>query len=518
MGHTRTENARRNIISSFLSWSTGLLLPFFIRIVLISRLSADYVGLTGLFSSILSFLALADLGIGSAFIYLMYKPFAENDTDTICALLNMYRKCYRIAGCVILILGLCLIPFLPNLIHGEIPDEINLTAFYLIMLSNTCIGYFFFEYKVSLFNADQRTDILNYIGLGIRILIYALQLFVLLCYSSFYLYCIVLPTTSLIKNLLFEGLSRRMYPQYVCRGKLSPEILKDLKSRTAGLFIGKFSGVLTYSLDDVILSAFLGLTSLAKFMNYNMIIYHLTEFMMSVLDSIRPGIGNSLITEDQGKNFHDLKTFQVLYMWLNGWVAACLFCLLQPFIRFWVGADMLLPNSMVYIFCLYYISNKMNDICFQYRNAAGLWWHERYRCVIAGVSNVLFDLVLVQKLGIAGVLISTILYQFIFDMFWGVTILFRNYFTDYKKWEYLKLTFYCLLASAIGCLISGWACRLIPVLDGRSISVILRLLERGLIATLISNAIFWLFYRWLPEYKNVCELAKKILHRNFSKQ
>ena len=518
MEHTRTENARRNIISSFLGWITGLLLPFLIRIVLISRLSADYLGLTGLFFSIFAFLSLADLGIGTAIAYLMYKPIAEKDTDTICALLNLFRKCYRISGCVILILGICLIPFLPNLISGEVPEDIDLTTFYLIMLFNTCIGYLFFEYKSSLFYADQRNDILNYIGLGSRILTYGIQLFVLINYSSFYLYCIALPVTTMIRNLLLEVLSRKIYPQYVCRGKLSSELLKDLKSRTAGLFIGRVSSALTYSLDDIILSAFLGLLPLAKFMNYNMIDSRISEFMISVVDGVRPSIGNSLITESQEKNYHDLKTFQLLYMWINGWAVACLFCLFQPFIRFWVGADMLLPDIMVYIFCLYYISRKMNDICFQYRNAAGLWWKERHRCIVAGISNVLFDFILVQKLGIAGVLLSTILYQFIFDLFWGVIILFRNYFTDYTMWDYLKLTFYCLLATAIGCLISGWACGFIPVLDGRGLNVILTLLERGILATLISNVILWLFYSRLPEYKKVCELVKKLLHRNFSKQ
>ena len=518
MEHTRTENAKRNIISSFIGWSTGLLMPFFIRILLISRLNADYLGLTGLFQSILTFLCLADLGISSAFAYLMYKPLAEKDTDTICALLNTYRKCYRISGCVILILGLCLIPFLPNLIQGEVPTEIDLTTFYLIMLANTCIGYFLFEYKASIFNADQRNDILNYIGMGIRILIQVLQLFVLYFFSSFYLYCIVLPVTTLIRNLLFEGLSRKIYPEYVCRGKMSPELLKELKSQTAGLLIGRVSAVLIYSLDNIIISAFLGLTSLAKFMNYSLIDSRITELMISMVESVRPSIGNSLITESQEKNYRDLKTFQILYMWINGWVAACMFCLFQPFIRFWVGADMLLPNSIVYIFCLYYMSRKMNDICFQYQNAAGLWWQQRHRCIVAGISNVLFDFILIQKFGIAGVLISTILYQFIFDMIWGAIILFRNYFTDYTMWGYLKLTFYCLLASAAGCLTSGWVCGFIPVLDGRGLNVILGLVERGIIATLVSNVILWLFYSRLPEYKNAYELAKKVLHRNRSEQ
>ena len=96
MGESRTKNAVRNIIWGVIERIAALLIPFICRTVFIKILGAEYLGLGSLFTSILSVLSISELGFGTAIVFSMYKPIAEEDNDTICALLNAYRKIYKI--------------------------------------------------------------------------------------------------------------------------------------------------------------------------------------------------------------------------------------------------------------------------------------------------------------------------------------------------------------------------------------------------------------------------------------
>ena len=127
---SRVENAKRNIIFAVLSRMVGVLFPFAIRTVMLYILGTEYLGLDSLFASVLNFLSLAELGVGSALVYSMYKPIADHDTDQICALLNLYRKLYRYIGTFIFVVGVALVPFLPKLVKGDCPPDVNLYILY----------------------------------------------------------------------------------------------------------------------------------------------------------------------------------------------------------------------------------------------------------------------------------------------------------------------------------------------------------------------------------------------------
>lgn len=124
---------------------------------MIYTIGLSYVGLSGLFSSVLMVLNLAELGIGSAMVYFMYKPMAEENVDEVCALLAVYRKCYRVIGSVILLIGICLFPLLHFLANGEVPSDINLEILFAVYLLNNVLGYFLFAYRRSLLIAAQRS-------------------------------------------------------------------------------------------------------------------------------------------------------------------------------------------------------------------------------------------------------------------------------------------------------------------------------------------------------------------------
>lgn len=196
---SRTQNAIRNIFTGVFNKIIILLFPFVIRTVIIKKLGTEYLGLSSLFTSILQVLNLTELGFSSAIVFSLYKPIAEKDDNRICSIMNFYKRIYRIIGFIILVMGLIVLPFLPNFIKGSYPSDINLYILYLIYLFNTVITYYLFAYKSALLNAMQRNDIINNVNSITVIIQYILQIIILYCTKNYYIYMIIPKHFNLMK-------------------------------------------------------------------------------------------------------------------------------------------------------------------------------------------------------------------------------------------------------------------------------------------------------------------------------
>lgn len=144
MKFNRTANTTRTFFFGVLSKMITILFPFITRTIIIYKLGAEYVGLTSLFNSVLQILNVSELGISSAISFCLYKPIAEEDNDTINALMALMRKLYKIIGGVILGTGIMIIPFLGNFISGTYPETMNIYILYIIYLLNAVVSYFGF--------------------------------------------------------------------------------------------------------------------------------------------------------------------------------------------------------------------------------------------------------------------------------------------------------------------------------------------------------------------------------------
>lgn len=351
---SRTKNAVRNIGWGITYKVSTLLLPFVVRTVMIYSLGSEYLGLSSLFTSVLNVLSLAELGVGSAMVYAMYKPVAENDTDTVCALLNLYRKIYKIIGTIIIVMGMAIMPFLRNFISGDTPDDVNIYTLFTIYLFNTAGSYLLFAYQASVLNASQRSDVASKVNMFTGIIKNLLQIIVLLFWRNYYGYVILLPITSCAANIILAVCARNMYPQYVCRGKVKPQLAKEIKGKVMALFAVKITSVIYNSVDSIVISAFLGLVALAKYNNYYYIMNAVISIVTVVFTSIVSSIGNSIVLESDEKNYKDYMNLSFVNAWIVGWCTVCLFCLYQPFMRLWVGESLMYEMGVVICFCVYF--------------------------------------------------------------------------------------------------------------------------------------------------------------------
>ena len=151
----RTENTIKNASIGLSGQMISCIMSFIVRTVFVSTLTKEYLGVSGLFTNILTMLSLAELGIGNAIIFSMYKPVAENNEELLKQLLNFYGKVYRTVGIVVGIAGVSLSPFLGFFIK-DMPNIPHLQLIYILYLSNT-VGFLFYAYKCSVLDANQNS-------------------------------------------------------------------------------------------------------------------------------------------------------------------------------------------------------------------------------------------------------------------------------------------------------------------------------------------------------------------------
>lgn len=305
MANSRTRNATRNMMFGTLLKIYQMIVPFLMRTVMIYFMGVQYVGLNSLFTSILQVLNLAELGVGSAMVYSMYKPIAEEDTATICALMRLYKIYYRIIGCVIAVAGLLATPLIPFFVKGSIPENLDLHILYLLNLAATVFSYWLFAYKNSLLMAHQRTDVTSKISLAINTVQFLTQFLMIYVFRNYYLYLIVAIVSQITNNIITSIIVSKMYPDYYPKGKLDANTVGSINGRIKDLFIAKFGGVVLNSADTIVISAFLGLTLLAVYQNYYFVMSSVCGIMEILLTSITAGLGNSYITESKEKNYTD---------------------------------------------------------------------------------------------------------------------------------------------------------------------------------------------------------------------
>lgn len=500
----RTKNATRNIIFGAILKVYQLLIPFVMRTLIIYLLGVQYLGLNSLFGSVLQVLNLAELGVGSAMVYSMYKPIAEDDETTICALMKLYKIYYRIIGSVICILGLILLPFIPKLVNEDIPEDINIYILYLMNLVATILSYWLFAYRNSILQAHQRIDVTSKVMLITETIKYVLQIAVLVIYHNYYYFVLVILLTQILTNVMTAIVAYKMYPQFQPKGKLPKEQIKTINGRIRDLFTSRLGSVIVNASDTIVISAFLGLTTLAIYQNYFYIITAVIGMITIIFTSVTAGIGNSLIVEKPEKNFLDLQKFTFIIAWIAGVCVSCFVCLFQPFIKVWVGKDLLLDFPVIICFSIYFFVFEINQLLNAYKDAAGIWHEDRFRPLITGIVNIGLNLIMVQFIGVYGIILSTVLSMLFVGMPWLLhnlfTVLFdRKYLKPYLK----KLLMYAIVIF-VTTVVNYQICNLFVLPD------ILLIIVRLLICLIIPNIMFFIIYYHMPEFKLSIQLLDKM--------
>ena len=407
---SRSQYVARNTAVTLLTQLVKNVLGFVSRTVFIWVLGKELLGVNSLFTEILTVLSFAELGIGNAFVYSLYKPLAERDDEKLASLMRLYAKAYKGIGVLVGVLGLCLLPFLKMLIGDVAVDDSLLYSVFLLYIFNSAVSYFF-VYKTSLIVADQKNYIVLIAQEGFHAVQVAVQVAALLLTSDYVLFMAVNVVCTIGTNAFLAHKADKMYPFLASKGArpLSPEERAEIVANVKSLVVYKLGSTVLGGTDSIFISAIINVVTVGFYSNYKLLVDLFTSLGSQVVSSITASVGNVNASEGKERKQSIFEGLLCASAWFFGLSAVGLLLLSNNFIRLWVGSDYVLDMASVAAIVGAFYVNNMHHACFVYRNTAGLFVYGKYIPIVASVLNVGLDVALGLWLGLPGIFLATII-------------------------------------------------------------------------------------------------------------
>lgn len=429
MKTTRTHNSLRNTVTAITCKILITILSFLTRTLFVKYFGKEILGIEGLFTNIINVLNLADLGISTAIVFLLYKHIAENNEKKTAAIISYLNRFYLIVGCVVLGVGIALIPLLPYLINLEQTIE-HLNLYYVLTILTTSSSYFFASRRI-IFEANQNSYILNITDCIFSFIATGLKLIVLFTSKNYAVYLSVAIITNFSSNIVIHLLGNRKYKELNTykTEKLTKDEKKDLYKNVSAVMSHKVGSVLVTGTDNILISVLLNTILVAIYSNYLLIINSLTSIIVLAINAITPSVGN--LKETSNSIEHDYEVYKQINLatfWITSITTVCLFVLFNTFITTWLDSSYLFDLPVVFILCFNYYVSLMRFGVGAFATAAGYFKKTWYKPYLEGLINLVASIVLAPYLGVLGIFIGTTLSLFLGSVWLDPVVTFKHWF------------------------------------------------------------------------------------------
>lgn len=505
---SRTVNVIKNSIFGVISKFGVLILQFICRTIFIKVLGSEYLGLNGLFTNILTILSFAELGLGNAIVYNMYKPLANKNDEEVSKLLKLYKKCYNFIALFIFGAGLLCIPFLNNLI-GEVPDiKENIYFIYILFLLQSITSYFL-TYRRSLISADQKEYMCSNADLISEIIATIIKLFVLLVLKNYILFLIIQVFRNIIANGILYIKSKKMYPNVDENkvGNLPKEKTKEIFKNVRDLMLYKISSTINTGTDNIIITKMVDLSTVGIASNYSLLISAVSQVILKIMTSFTAGIGNLNAKdgiENREKVFYNL-TFIVT--WIYGFCGIMLIVFLNPFVKIWLGSKYLLKSTVIFALVFEFYISGIQYAGYNYAITTGLFKKAKWGAFISSILNIMLSILLGYKFGVFGIFLATGLSRLFAQTWLDPYLVFKYEFHKSTKNYFLKV-----LRNFVFVIINLVICYLI--FNNLKMTNIIILLIYCIICAIVCNVIFVIEFFKTWEFKDMIDRIRFLLAEN----
>jgi len=502
----RTKKSLLNLVTGLAGQGIALLASLALRICFARYMAAEYLGLSGLFTNILSMLSLVELGVGPAITFSLYKSLADGDEETTKSLMRLYQKAYRIIGVAILTLGLLFTPIYPLLIKDTAGIG-NLDLIYWLYVINTGISYFY-SYKVSLVIADQNQYIKNIGHYAAYVLMHIAQAMILIFTQNYILFLVCQIAFTFAENLILSRVADRMYP-FLRDKKVRPlekretaPIVRNIKA----MLCHNIGNMVVNSTDNILISRFFGLVLSGAYSNYALVLQAVRNILARAFDAVQASVGNLYAQGNQQRLKQIYDRLYFLCFWLFGFCAIALLCLMQPFISLFFGERYLLDSLTLVMLVISFYTMGMRSVLHVMRAAAGLYYRDWFKPIAESAVNLIASVILLKRFGVAGVFMGTIVSTVFIGTWVEAYIVHKHMLGGGLSRYLLQYVQYALVTVLIGL---GTYLLLGRLSDG-TLSV---LVGKAVLCTVLANSAFALLYRKNESFVDLLHLAKKLIRK-----
>lgn len=509
---TRTEYSLLNMLTGIGGYAVNTVLGFICRMIFARCLSESYLGMNSLLSNLLSMLSLAELGIGSAIVYALYKPLKEDNEEKIASLMRIYRNAYYIIGIAVAVVGLAIMPFLKYIVGDTSAIKENIYLIYGIYLFNTSSSYFF-SYKSSLVTASQR----NYAVIGLNYLITSaqsvIQIVLLLTLDTYMPYLIVQTICTQLFNITISIIADRYYP-CIKRKKPAPlpksekkNLFKDFKRVT----VYKLSGVLVNNTDNLVITYFtgLGITGLAS--NYSLLSSTLNTLISQLFGSLTASVGNLNVEKSEAEQYKFFKSLNLSNFWLFSWGAIGITFVASDLVSLLFGANYILPFNIPLIIAINFYMYGMQNAIWTFKNTRGLFKYGQYLLLLTAALNVIGDIVLGKYFGVFGIYLATAIARGLTNTWYEPYAVMKHAFHKSPFIYFKKYLLFALILLGEGA-VCYFICKFI------NFNIVVDIILKALVCTAVPNLALILFFRKTEEFDyikkivvNSASIVKRIL-------
>ena len=503
---SRTEYSLINMLTGVAGFGINTVMGFVCRVIFVRTLSADYLGVSGLFTNILSMLSLAELGISSAIVYALYKPLAENDEAKIASIMAYYRKAYAAIGCFVAVVGLSVMPFLEVIIQEPPAIKESIYFLYLLYLISTTVSYFF-SYRQSLLTAAQRQYIVSGYSYVITIVQSVLQILWLLLTHEYIGYLLIQIVGGITYNVWISQKAAKDYPYIKNRDAepLSKEERRSLFRNIKALAINKVSGVLVNSTDNIAITYFTGLSSVGFASNYTMLSGMVGSIIGLVFNALPGSIGNLNASKSKEESYRFFNVLSLMNFWLFGWGAIGIALVSGDLVQWFFGAEYVLPMRIPLIIAINSFTIGQLQASYTYKSTLGLFRYGQYLLFLTGIINLVLDVILGRLWGVFGIYAATLIARMCTNL----------WYEPYAVYKYglnkNPLIYWARYARNLLVLIlAGGSCWLLCSLC--QFSIVGNVFAKLLICVIVPNAIFILAFHRLDEFAYLKSTAKRVVN------
>lgn len=440
MSDSRTKNSARNAVVSISFYAAYTIAGFVLRKVFINTLGNDYLSVSGLFTNILTILSFAEMGVGNAIIFNLYKPIAMGETEKIKSLMKLYKKAYNIIGSCVFGVGILLIPFLNYLISDETPDiKENLVLLYLLYLFNTAISYFF-SFKQSIITANQKNYIVSAHTNTFKILQLVLQGVFLVLTHNFIVYLLIQIACTVLNNVLLARKADKLYPFLKDKNyeKISKEERSGIFKNVRALFLYKLGSTVLNGTDNMIVTKVIALASVGLVSNFTLIISAISAVVDQIPNAVVASVGNLNASESKEKKNQIFDVMFFVCAWLYGFCASGVFFFSNEFVSIIFGPKWVMEPIVVFSLALHFYVSSVMAPSYTYRTTLGYFVQGRFAPVAASVINVVTSILLGKWIGLSGVFFATSISRFFTMGIVDPVLIYKNCFKRNPIIYYLR--------------------------------------------------------------------------------